>query len=275
MKYDLHTHSNCSDGELEPSALIQRAVNMDVGMLSITDHDSVAAYEKLKAVDNYRLTLIPGLEISCNWLQREIHVLGLNIDVSHPEIKRLESTQKSNRLERARKILKKISRKTKIEIQLDDLPEHILNQSLGRPHIASLMVKKGIVKNENAAFENFLGNNQSYFVKTDWVSLSEAVNVIRESGGVAVIAHPLKYNLTRTRLLELVNTFKTAGGEAIEVVSGHQHKEQITSMAVLASKAELYASCGSDFHRPGQKWSELGTASVLPEAVQPVWELFN
>ena len=145
---------------------------------------------------------------------------------------------------------------------------------IGRPLFAQQLVAINAVKSIDEAFKKYLGAGKVGDVKSVWPPLEEVVGWVRMAGGTAVLAHPDKYRLTHSKLRALVNDFKAAGGEAIEVTSGHQIAYKTKNLANLCQQNKLYASCGSDFHKPGQHWAEVGKHSPLPKECRPVWDLW-
>ncbi len=269
---DLHTHTNCSDGLLSPEELLLAAREKGIELLSITDHDTLAAYRSLPRAIPEDINLLVGIELSSVWRRMNIHVVGLDVDPESEAMLMAEQLQRTARLERFDTIIQRLQKRG-LEIDRDALIE-TSGQCPGRPHIARYLKETGQLKSESQAFERYLGQGKIGDVKEGWPELEKIVGWIKDSGGVAVLAHPLKYGLTRTKLLELVSTFKEAGGQAIEVVSGQQTAQQINSLAGIARRFELLASQGSDFHRPNQPWASLGKVASLPADLKPVWQLF-
>ena len=272
MIYDLHTHSNKSDGVLSPGDLIARAKDFNVDVLSITDHDTVQAYQELDSFSE--ITIIPGIEFSALWRKSYIHIVGLNIHLDSQPLTKLIEYQSNTRLQRAEKILQRLSKKLQIDLSLDELQQNVDSANIGRPHIAKYLVQQGLVKNVQTAFDKYLGNGKIGDVKQGWPELEQVVQCILESEGIAVIAHPMKYNFTRTKLLECCVDFTLAGGQGIEIISGSQGKDITRNIIKIAEKLDMYASCGSDFHQPGYGWSELGQFGDFPVGAKPVWDLF-
>ncbi len=272
MIFDLHSHTAYSDGVLTPSELINRALEKQVDVLSITDHDTVDAYRDLQlAVEAIRL--VPGIEFSTQWENTGIHVLGLNIQLASDAMRAGVEFQTTARLQRAWRIGENLEKKH-IPDAFAGAGEMSQGGYIGRPHFARYLVKIGKVNSIQAAFDKYLGDGKPGDVRQHWAELPQIIQWIRDADGIAVLAHPLKYKLTRSKLKRLIDDFVRAGGQGIEVVSGQQTPQSTTDMARLCEQKNLLASCGSDFHMPGKHWGELGVFAPLPEYVTPVWELF-
>ncbi|NOX70681.1 MAG: PHP domain-containing protein [Gammaproteobacteria bacterium] len=271
MRPDLHTHTNLSDGSLSPAELVERALEKGITHLAITDHDTAKAYRFLPTTD---LTIIPGIELSTRWMKIGIHVVGLNLDLSHPAIQAGIESQQQARLERAEQIGMRL-KKLGMPNLFPAATQIAGDGTIGRPHFARALVEHGHSKDMSAAFRKYLGNGKAGDVRHVWPSLTKVIHWIRESGGTAVLAHPAHYKLTATKLRELVLDFCAAGGEALEVVNGSQRPDVTKKLAELSNDHELSASCGSDFHNPDRRWSELGQFPTLPAGVTPVWKQWN
>lgn len=272
MKADLHTHTNCSDGLLAPLELIERARDQGVAMLSITDHDLVEAYTNLPA--EIPIRLVPGIEISAQWRRRSIHIVGLDIDLNSSSIRQIVQEQQLAREQRMQKIIQRLA-KLGLEIDLESLREKSGSSMLGRPQLASYLVDTGQIDSEQKAFGKYLGQGKAGDVHSQWPEVAEAVSAIQAAGGIAVLAHPVKYRLTRTKLRELLQDFINAGGQAMEVICGRQVPSDTRMLSELCREFGLNASVGSDFHRPAQGGCELGQLPDIDGDLSPVWELFN
>lgn len=271
LNADLHTHTTASDGALSPSELIALAIENGTQMLAITDHDTVAGYQTVRRMAKQRgLNLISGVEVSTTWNGMGIHVIGLNFDTEHAVIADLLAKQTDARQQRAQTILHKL-KKVGLPISLNEVQESASHSHIGRPHIARVMVTKGYVKTMDRAFKKYLGAGKIGDVKSGWVDLSEAVAAIRAGGGVAVVAHPNHYKMTRTKLMRLLDEFIAAGGQGIEVISGKQPQDVTEKFAQIAIEKGLYASLGSDFHRYFPHMATVGRLMSLPEKVTPIW----
>ena len=268
-KVDLHSHTLVSDGKLAPSDLIDRARANGVEILAITDHDTVAAYEQLPAASYEGLTIIPGIEFSTQWRGVGIHVVGLNLTLDSVSIKEGVAQQEKARAVRALLIAERLI-KAKCPIDFQRVEEIANHSQIGRPHFAQHLVELGVVKNMSAAFKKYLGDGKPGDVKQFWADLPTIVDWVVNAGGVAVLAHPLKYKMTRTKLSALLDDFIEAGGKGMEVVSGQQTKNETNMLARLCLEKGLMGSCGSDFHQLSQ-WSDIGSMSAFPTECEPVW----
>lgn len=274
MSYDLHCHSSCSDGELSPDELLSMAQLAGVSALSITDHDTVDAYKTPSmCADNAAIRLIPGVEFSTQWRGIGIHILGLNIDPGAAAIEAGVQFQKQARENRANIIAQKLER-LGVMTPYEGALSYAGEAPIGRPHFAKYLVDTGFCKDLRQAFRKYLGAGKVGDVKQEWASMCQVISWIRGGSGVAVLAHPHHYKMTRTKLLKLIDEFVRLGGQGIEVLSGQQKENVATYLSDIAERSGLVASMGSDFHRPGQHGARLGMHKALPANCRPVWELF-
>ncbi|WP_319379671.1 PHP domain-containing protein [Thiomicrorhabdus sp.] len=278
MKVDLHCHTSASDGSLSPSELLQRALERRIDCLAITDHDTTRGYEILQSEAEAlpALNLIPGVEISCTWQDRTIHIVALNFQVQQIELQTGLAQIRQKRQERAQAMLEKFQQHR--HFNLPEMPQKldrlVGDGVVGRGHFAELLIREGRVKNTQQAFDRFLKKGRIGYVKAEWPDLQDVVGWIRNAGGIAVIAHPGLYKLTSRKLNLLIEDFIEAGGQAIEVVNRPRASADMIGMADRARRYGLYASAGSDFHRPEHSWRDLGWLAPLPPTVEPVWHLF-
>ncbi|PCH85383.1 MAG: phosphatase [Piscirickettsiaceae bacterium] len=269
MKIDLHTHTFVSDGALSPNDLLARAVEKGVDVLSITDHDSIGAYEILGDLNDYPIKIITGIEFSTQWRGIGVHIVGLNLDLTSASILQGVARQEHARELRAELITEKLI-KAGLPVNYERVKELANSMNVGRPHFAQHLVELGLVKDVAAAFKKYLGNGKIGDVKQCWAELPQIIEWITGAGGTAVLAHPLKYKLTRTKLSRLLDDFIEVGGRGLEVVSGKQTADKTSLLRKLCLQKDLLASCGSDFHQPSG-WSELGNMSAIPNACPAVW----
>ncbi len=268
---DLHCHSHFSDGHCSPAELVQKAIAQGLECLSLTDHDTVAGYQELwEEAKTTSLRIINGIEISTRWKKYDVHILGYGIQHSDILFNLIEQ-QNRNRIQRAKEMGEAL-RAADLINGYEKACEVAGHGRVGRPHFARVLVNEGKAKDMQAAFKRYLVRGRIGYVPTEWVSIPDAVEVITQSGGQAVIAHPLKYGLTRTKLHELINTFVEAGGVGIEVVSGEMSKHQIGEAAGLSHRFKLLASTGSDYHGDTVSRIGLGRQQPLPEQCTPIWQ---
>ena len=273
--YDLHSHSTASDGALSPIDLVVRAIEYNVDVLALTDHDGTEGiYEAQRAAQGTGLTLIAGVEISVTWAKSTVHIVGLNIDPDNDILQQGLQSMRDFRVGRAQEIAKRLD-KAGIPYALDGAKKYASEVMLGRLHFAQFLVEQGYAKDINAVFERYLVRNKPGYVPGEWATLDDAVTWITQAGGHAVIAHPARYKMTATKRRRLITDFKEVGGTGFEVVSGRQHPEEVKGLAQLANQFELLASCGSDFHTPDNTWVELGKLAPLPESCTPIWTEFK
>lgn len=273
MLYDLHSHTNASDGKLSPTELCHRALANGVTHLAITDHDTLAGWTSLTQIPE-GISLIPGIEFSCVWSGMTIHIVGLDFDPEHPSMKHGLLAQTEARIKRSEIIAERLA-KLGMHGALEAAQSYAGESQLGRPHFARFLVERGHVNSLNQAFDRYLGAGKPGDVKALWPELATVVEWIVGSGGIPVIAHPARYKMTNMKLRRLIETFKSVGGMGIEVVSGSQSRDITAYMAQLCEQYQLLASQGSDFHGPGSPWQELGRFDVMPKRCVPVWERFR
>ena len=271
MIADLHTHTNASDGILRPDELVSRAKLHGVDLLAITDHDTLAGLALAQATAQaVGLAFVAGIELSCQWQGRGIHVVGLNIDVTNSILLGAVAAQAQVREARATIIAERLAREG-LAGAYEGAKAIAGDAEIGRPHFAKYMVEAGFIGSVGQAFKRYLGAGKIGDVKQSWPEVAEAVTWIQAAGGKAVLAHPDKYKLTRTKLRELLTQFKAGGGDALEVISGLQTPNITRDMADLCRRFDLLASCGSDFHLPSAGWQALGSFGRLPDQLTPVW----
>ena len=277
MLIDFHTHTTASDGALTPEALIDRALARGIDLFAITDHDTVAGYRAARAYYtgiSAQMMLIPGVELSSRWSGTTIHVVGLGMDCEHPTLAAGLARLDRARLDRGAQIATRLAR-LGMPGALEGALEHAGQSQLGRPHFAAWMVESGHVRDAAQAFDKYLGQGKTGDVKAFWPEMAEVTGWIVDSGGVAVVAHPLKYRYTRTKLRRLLVDFRAAGGRAMELACGHQQPDQVAQLRRLAQELELAVSAGSDFHRDGAYAPPLGVELRHLAGLPGVWEQFQ
>lgn len=251
---DLHCHTTCSDGTVTPTDLVWKAKAIGLKGLSITDHDTLEAYpEALKAAQEAGIRLGTGIEFSCQFEETSLHLLGYGFKLDHPEIHQLCERHGHRRASRNRAILEKLSQE-KIHISYEELLSKASGKTIGRPHIAQLMVDKGIVKNRREAFRQYIAEGKKCYVQGESFQPQEAIDVIHSAGGKAFIAHPqlLPGDIALDRLLRLPF-------DGIECYYCRLFKK---SWLEIAQARGWLVSGGSDFHGSATPEVELGCNGV-------------
>ncbi len=268
---DLHCHSTASDGELEPEALIDLAHRRGIKTLALTDHDSIAGIASAKAqARQYNLQLISGVEISVSWEKQVVHILALGFETDNLILQQGLNAQQQGRRERGKRMGLKLEQ-FGIEKAYQRTCEYAGGDLLSRTHFAHLLVECGYASNTRQVFKNFLIRGKPGYVSNSWADLSSVLGWIKAAGGVAVIAHPARYRLTRTKLRRLFAEFKDLGGGGLEVVSGSHSRDEILQMAHFSQHHGFYATAGSDYHGPKHTWLELGAIPPLPPHCRPLY----
>jgi 3',5'-nucleoside bisphosphate phosphatase len=275
LNIDLHTHSNCSDGSLTPDELVARAAAAGVEVLALTDHDTVAGLEEANhSAGLHGLSLVPGVEISASWRAQAIHVLGLWIDPTSPELRVALLAQGERRRLRMRKICARLGKLGLPGAELLAAVEAHPGLPT-RAHLANAMVAGGHVNRPDEAFRKYLGSGKPGYFAAEWPALDVVVGWVRAAGGAAALAHPARYSLSAGARRQLLADFVAAGGAALEVVTGANGAQHVEAVAALAVKHGLMGSVGSDFHNPQLTWNPLGRSLKLPDCVTPVWRSYN
>ncbi len=274
-KVDLHTHSSFSDGVLTPEALSLLAQKNEVDLWALTDHDTLEGlpfaqhFARLNNVD-----FIPGVEISCAFNSKSVHIVGLNIDFQNAVLQNALQNIKKSRFARAQKMSAELE-KVGIPNALEGALSFCKNpNTLSRAHFARYLVQIGKAKTVSAVFERYLEPGKPGYVEHQWASVEDAVLWIKQSGGVAVLAHPGRYAFSKNALHHLLENFKEAGGEALEAGSAAHSPEEARYWADVAKRYGFWVSCGSDFHAPGEQNRDLGRVPLLLEPSKSVWHLW-
>ncbi len=282
LDYDLHCHSTVSDGTLSPSDLVAHAASRGVKVLALTDHDDLDGLDEARAAAlQHGIRFINGVEISVTWREDvTIHIVGLNIDPAHAPLAQGLTNGRRGRVERAHRMAESLAR-AGIGGAFEGSLKYVGNpEFIGRTHFARFLVETGHAKDVGSVFKHFLVKGKPGFVEHEWTTLADAIGWIIGSGGVAVLAHPGRYTAGRKPLRnkamhELLREFTSLGGRGIEVVSGSHTPQQSVDAARLAAEFGLLASCGSDFHGPGESYRDMGRLPDFPMDCRPVWELWE
>jgi predicted metal-dependent phosphoesterase TrpH len=273
--FDLHNHSTCSDGLLTPTQLIDLAARTGTEAIALTDHDTIDGLEEAaQAARQAGIGFVPGVEISVSWGEKTLHVVGLNVDPAAGKLRQALEGIRSGRLARGRQIEAGLA-KCGFAGTYDAALALAGNETLlSRTHFARHLVERGAAKDIQNAFDRYLATGKPAYVSHQWASLEDAVGWIHGSGGVAVLAHPGRYDLKPMFRDELLTQFKALGGAAIEVVTGSHRPEQYATWGRVAQQYGFLASRGADFHGPGESPCEPGRLPPLAASLTPVWSLW-
>ena len=273
LNADLHCHSNVSDGTLTPEEVAARAHRNGVELWSLTDHDEIGGQERARdAAHRLGMSYLSGSEISVTFAGRTVHIVGLGFDAGHADLAHGLAATRGGREQRARNMAADLER-VGVHGAFEGALKYVGNPDLiSRTHFARYMVEIGVCKELSDVFKRYLTEGKPGYVEHRWAKLSDAVRWITEAGGVAVIAHPGRYDLTPNEEFALFDEFKALGGLGVEVVTGSHTVPEYQKYADLACELDLLASRGSDFHDPKESHTDLGTLPALPKRVRPVWE---
>jgi predicted metal-dependent phosphoesterase TrpH len=255
---DLHCHTSASDGELSPEEVVELACRTGLKALAITDHDTIGSLKSAaRKAAQLGLILVKGIEINADGKEKEVHMLGLGLDENNGFLNKKLAEIRENRLERAREILAKLS-KLGIDIDWGEVVGMARGGSVGRPHIAQAVMNHGFAGSFREAFDKYLKIGSPAYVPRKKLTPAAAIQIIRQAGGVAVLAHPGS-KISETEIKQWMNE----GLQGIEVSHPDHSLRDTEKYKVLAKNLRLIATGGSDFHgpriRPEVKLGQWGT----------------
>jgi len=259
MRYDFHAHTHFSDGMLSPEELVERAVEKNVELLAISDHDSISGIPQARDyAKNLKsdIVLLDAIELSAQSDFGEIHIVGLAIDITNCQLLKSIENQQQKRWRRV-KVFEQKFQKLGVQGVFEEL-EKSCKQVVTRSHVARALVKLGYAKDNNQAFKKYIGKKGRVKAPTEWITMLDAINLIHSAGGIAILAHPTRYPMSNRRLGYLIEEFEIAGGDAIEMAYPSLSPDKKAWLEVQRKQNNLMASGGSDFHYPNLKWSDLG-----------------
>jgi 3',5'-nucleoside bisphosphate phosphatase len=272
LKVDLHCHSTVSDGLLAPAAVAACAHKAGVNVWALTDHDEVGGITQARqAATQLGMHFVPGVEISITWAAQTVHIVGLQIDETHPALLQGLADTRSGRDRRGRDI-SALLEQAGIPGAYEGALKYVGNPALmSRTHFARYLVEIGACASIPDVFRHYLSEGKPGYVPHRWASLEQAVSWIRSAGGIAVIAHPGRYKYGPVAEAALFDSFRDLGGTAIEVVTGSHTPDQYGTYAEIARRYGFLASRGTDFHAPGETRVDFANLPPLPSGLTPVW----
>jgi len=268
---DMHTHSTASDGIYSPRKLVDYAIEKGLAGIAITDHDTIDGIEEaIQQARHYKnFIIIPGVELSTEYNNEEVHVLGYMINYKNRYLLKLLNNLQTERNNRALKIIDKLTN-LGFEINYEDIERIAGPGTIGRPHIARALIHKGYVKNNEEAFKKYLSKGCPAYVPRQKLTPRDAIDIIRESGGVSVAAHPglLECMITLDYLVEI-------GIDGIEVYHPDHTIDKSLKYLELAKKHNLIVTAGSDFHYPpnnNKYHGDLGSTKIPLKSIQVLFK---
>lgn len=256
---DLHVHSNKSDGTFTPSELVTMAIKKNLTALALTDHDTTDGLEELaNAAAGKPLAVVPGIELSTEYEGKDIHIVGLFIDPTQSDFRAHLKAFVESRDDRNRKMCANLQ-EAGIPISYEALQEANPGSVITRAHYGTWLLEHGVVSSVADAFSKYLGDHTPYFVPREKVTPQQAVSLIQKAGGLAILAHPILYRMSRERLDILVRCLKEVGLTGIEAIYATYNSREENQIRQLASRYDLLLSGGSDFHGFAKPKLELGT----------------
>lgn len=295
MRIDLHSHSTASDGTLTPLELIALAKNTGLEMLAITDHDTTLGMIAAKThALSAGIRLIHGVEISCHHTLsgsygknptqlQHVHVVALDFIDTDKMAQALEQLQRS-RAKRGWRIvcaMAEILKDSAHATAADALWQQVLAladnnpKAVGRAHIAQVLYSLGVVSSIGQAFDKYLADNRPAYVAIDCLQMSDAIALIHDCGGQAVLAHPTRYHLSATRTRRLIADFKALGGDGCELPAANEPASLRAMIDRSISEHGLLVSLGSDFHGSTMPWRKLGHTAALKDGQVGIWTRFR
>ncbi|MDQ9021658.1 PHP domain-containing protein [Acinetobacter sichuanensis] len=279
---DLHTHSTISDGTFSPEELIEAAHALGIKTFALTDHDTMDGVVRAQNyAERLGMQLISGVEISSQWSRPAtkksygVHIVALNMQNPEP-LQQLLAEQKKIRAVRSKQICDLL-----IPLIGQDIYADVIAKVDGeadrvtRTHIAKTLVEKGIVQRPQQAFDKYIKEGKKAYVKFDGLGLKETIDVIHQSQGFAVLAHPTRYDLSATNIRYLIEIFAQFGGDAVELPPAIESVSTRQMVDRMIEQFNLKVSVGSDFHGSHMPWIKLGNIPRVKEGQVGIWESFH
>lgn len=269
---DLHVHSDCSDGTCSPEELVELAKQKGLSAFALTDHDTTEGVARARhAAEGTEVCVIPGIEFSTSYEKRDVHVLGLGIDPEDEYFQENLDRFRNSRDRRNEEMIRKMQEHG-ISITQEEVEKLFPDAVITRAHFARFLVEKKFVGSTNEAFDRYLGDRACCFVPREKVTPFQAVRLIKENGGYAVLAHPLIYGFSKGKLEELVREMKKAGADGIEAIYSQNRWNDEGEIRALAKRHGLKITGGSDFHGSNKPGIEMGTGKGNLRIPYELWE---
>lgn len=254
MRSDFHIHTNYSDGAYSPEKVVDAAINAELDVIALTDHDNILSYgvaqtylEKLKKEDKKTIEIIQGIEVNTIYKNNEIHILGYFMDTTNEDFIELIKTQQLARVKQTKEIIALLDKKEHIKVKFEDISNQVApGGSIGRPHIAKAITSVGGTGSVMEAYAKYINDNSPVYVQRKTVSPYDAVEIIYDAGGIPVIAHP--HDLDSAE--ELIKDLMLCGLRGIEAYHRKHSPAIVEYFSSMAEELGLIVTGGSDFHAP-------------------------
>jgi len=256
---DLHTHSNKSDGSMSPVELIDEAKKVGLSAIALTDHDTIDGLdEAIKHGNEIGIKVIPGVELSCEYNGKDVHIVGLFIDQHNKEFNSQLRAFVDSRDIRNKKMCQKLT-DAGMPVIYEEMVEMYGDSVLTRAHYARYMLEKGYIKSLSEAFERYIGDHSPYYIPREKVTPKQGVELILSAGGIPILAHPILYKLGKEAMDNLVSSLKEYGLVGIEAIYSTYTSADERYIREIAKRYSLLISGGSDFHGAAKPGLNLGT----------------
>jgi len=272
MKIDLHNHSYYSDGVLSPSEIVLLAKEQGCDVFALTDHDTTdGLLEAQQKADEIGLQLVHGVEVSAMWSNMTVHIVGLGVDIDNEVLRQGLQRHQDFRQVRAEKMARGLGG-AGVFNALEKVKIVAKKGMITRTHFAQMLVQEGVCKDMRSVFKRFLTGKKPGGVGGKWAEFDEVIEWIHAAGGKAVLAHPLRYRMTNTKIKRLLGHLSGAGLDGVEVVTGSSSGDEITLVSQWAKEFGLLASIGSDYHGWPNQRVRIGHLLDMPNVNETIWK---
>ena len=272
MKIDLHNHSYYSDGVLSPSEIVLLAKEQGCDVFALTDHDTTnGLLEAQQKADEIGLQLVHGVEVSAMWSNMTVHIVGLGVDIDNEVLRQGLQRHQDFRQIRAEKMARGLGG-AGVFNALEKVNIVAKKGMITRTHFAQMLVQEGVCKDMRSVFKRFLTGKKPGGVGGKWAEFDEVIEWIHAAGGKAVLAHPLRYRMTNTKIKRLLSHLSGAGLDGVEVVTGSSSSDEITLVSQWAKEFGLLASIGSDYHGWPNQRVRIGHLQDMPNVNETIWK---
>jgi hypothetical protein len=255
---DLHVHSTFSDGTLTPAELVTRAKQFNLSAIALTDHDTIAGIpEIVEAGKKEDIEIVPGVELSTFYDKTEVHIVGLYIDYTDETFKKELESLRSNRDSRNLQICEKFNA-IGIKLDYEEMKLKYADSVITRAHFADFLLEKGYISSRNEAFDRYIGSNGPCYVPRKKITPAQAITLIKNAGGIPILAHPVLYHLGKEQMNRLLDYLCDAGIAGLEAIYSTYTLGDELEMKRLAAQRGLLISGGSDYHGANKPYIELG-----------------